>query len=200
MGIRINKKLGWILENQELNLEPLSKITLQELKDQYQSDPDVFIDLGFVEVDMNQPLSNFVSVISDEGSSKKLYMFIPPIVNDKWQRHDDSMDYLENKLSSVKINYINRDIFPFSRKFVVAQNQKELSSIKSTQCIQFSDLDYKCFTPDFKKELTDLGLTLDKPLKDQIYMVCPDILKVFLEKCGSSDYKKLRPAIVTYWC
>ena len=199
MGIRINKKLGWILENQDLNLEPLSKITLQQLKDQHKSDPDVFIDLGFIDVDMTQPLSNFVSKISDDGSSKKLYIFIPPIVKDQWQRYDDAMDYLENKLSAVKVNYINRDLYPFYRKFVVAHNLKELSSIQTQKCQQFSDLDYKCFTPDFQKELTDLGLTLDKPLKDQIYMVCPDILRVFLEKCGENNYKKLRPAIVTYW-
>ena len=44
MGIRIHKTLGWVLINQDINLELLSSITLEDLKQEYISDVDFILE------------------------------------------------------------------------------------------------------------------------------------------------------------
>lgn len=201
MGIRIHKDLGWILESVDLDLEVLSTITLEDLKKENQNNKDLnLIDLTFPNIDLKQTLDKFVTDASDEYTEgDRLYIFQPPFLIESWSRYDCSIDYYEaNENAERTIKYLHQEIFPFSQKFVVSSNLKELSEPQTKLCWYFSDNPKVLLEPK-QKELEELGLDLSKPLKTQIHMTAPAVLKLILEKCSKVDPKRLRPALVTHW-
>lgn len=200
MGIRINKSLGWVLTGVELDLEVLESLTLGDLKKENPQDFELnHLDLSYPNLDLSQKLINFVRDVSDEyKEGDRMYVFSPPFVGKEWHRHDDTIDYYEADSGERKVKYLHGEIFPYAQKFVVTSSLKELNEVQTKTCWYFSEQADK-FKPELKKEFTDLGIDLTQPIKPQIHMICPHVIRLILKKCSDVDYKILQPGIVTYW-
>ena len=203
MGIRIHKTLGWVLLNQDINLDLLSSTTLEDLKKEYISDVELIkLDLVFPNIDFSSSLEDFVYNAGNEcDESDRCYIFSIPYLKD-WHRYNSTLDYYDATSAERTIKYLNSDIFPFYQKFVISSNLTELDhDLRNKISVLSGVKNYKNnFEENFIKQLENLGFDLEKPLKDQIHMTCPKILQLILKKANPNvDYRNLKPAIVTYW-
>jgi hypothetical protein len=203
MGIRIHKTLGWVLLNEDIDFDMLSSTTLNDLKNENLNDVELIkLDLVFPNINLSLTLEKFIHNASyDSNPNDKCYIFSVPYLND-WHRYNSTLDYYDVDSAERNIREIHSDIFPFYQKFVVSNTLIELEHDLRNKINLLSGVaDYQnSFDSTFIKQLTELGFKLDKPLKEQIHMTCPRILQLILKKANPNiNYKKLKPAIVTYW-
>lgn len=202
MGIRINKGLGWVLRGKNLDRELLTKITLQELKDEYKEIYTGFdIDFDLADLNLSQTLDSFIINAFSECEPTQVLLFIPPSMKKNWHRYDDSLDFYTKKDLVDHIEYIQGDLYPFYEKFIITSSleKTELSELERTKATQLSDYADK-LAGEEREKFISLGFDLTKPLINQIHMLPPISLRLMLAKLDPTvDYKELRPAVVTWW-
>ena len=198
MGIRIHKKMGWIIKDIEFDIEVLSRKTLDKLLTENPADDQLEIDILPAEVDKSLTLDSFVQDVG--GDEENIWIFIPPFGTEDWSRYDDSMDYIEaNGVAETKIQYIHQELFPYRGRFVVTKTLTELNDKNKFICS--SNVNPDNFENWYKKELENLGLNLSHGLREQIHMKAPRVIElIFNELQTGIDFKRLRPAIISYWC
>lgn len=201
MGIRINKGIGWVLTGKNLDIEKVSNITLQNLKDEFKTNnPRTYeIDFDFPEIDLSKPLNHFILRAFSECEPTPVLLFIPPFMRKKWHRYDDGIDFYTKKDLLDHVEYIKGDLYPCYEKFVISSNLNFIEDLDRQKASMLSDCGH-ILEGSERERLIQLGFDLAKPLNEQMHMTAPLSLKLMLSKLDPSvDYRGLRPAVVTWW-
>jgi hypothetical protein len=201
MGIRIHKRLEWVLDC-SLDLQNLEDLKVKDLLDEYPNDLELRMDLTYPSISMNENFESIVIPIDeliDNENSHHYTLFQPMHQYKSWSRYDDMIDYLENDSCVFNIQYINSDLFPFCNRFVVSKSLKLLDDFQRKMCLIPKEI-IQNLTKEKKEELEKLGLDCSEELKLQIHQSAPRLIELLLKKIDPSiNYLELKPAIITYW-
>jgi len=205
MGIRIHKKMGWVLSGYELDLSLLKGLTFEDffIKMKIEEKSDAHSDRYAIPKEkLKTSLLDCVCEIGEDSgndSGTPIYVFTPPAMIPYWSERDRSIDYHEHEGAAVlKLKYIHKSLYPYSTKCVVEKSLKTIDErIKILVC---ADVDPNGFPIPLQQELKDLGFDLTQPLVEQIFFSAPPVVLEILKMMNEHiDEFELKPAIVTYW-
>ena len=200
MGIRINKALGWYIEDVELIRERLQH-TISDLKDIHINDQEFKLELNmYPDLDMNSKIENFIEYAEIDG--KNYLIFLPPGTKEEWYRYADSIDHYENAIEEdpIAIKKIHTKIFPYYGRMI---NSKTFKPVPEKHFIirVMKPEDVNNFSEELKQEFLDMGFDIKKPIENQMHQEAPRSIEIIFEHITEEDvdFRKLKPAILQYW-
>lgn len=205
MGIRINKKAGWLLVGYDLDLSLLDeKFTFQDFfnKLKLEEKTDAYSDrYGISKEDLDTRLIDCITDVRNEydDESPPMYLFTPPAMIKFWHNRNRSVDYLDHDGdATLQIKYLHKELYPYGPNFVVEKTLKKID--EKIRHIVMANMDTSKFNQTLKDELSDLGFDLEKNLKEQVFCVAPPVVVEILRLLdGHIDIHELKPVLATYW-
>ena len=200
MGIRISKSLGWVLEDQELGYIDESEVVFKDIISKNKDDLLLNLELSFG-VNLDEKIINYVESFK-ETFGKNIYQFTPP-GQQEFRRYNSPIDYYEAKDGDPKIEYLNKEIYPFKTPMVISETGAELTYdefqlVYITQSAK-PDSPFLLRAKKKFKALEDKGLDMNKPRLLQIHQQAPLIVQAIAKALGVKDTNSLKPAIITCW-